>query len=190
MNARAGVLIPVAVAISAVFVVTPATIADATPRPRINQREEQNTSHPKTGYRAVAASSNLHYSTNAVRAGSEFLPAIGDWGNLMERITQLRSLRDGWIGEGSITPDRETLDWIDNNIRTLATSDAKISVIPLSDGTLSITWHKGATEFSAEVRSAEIYVFADDTATDQFTESIKPRTSAALAEALSLAPLS
>lgn len=66
------------------------------------------------------------------------------------RLSEMRSLNDGWAGEGSLAPRRET---IDNAFELMSLAPEDAEVTPETNGTVSLEWggchlEVGLTKFS------------------------------------------
>ena len=59
---------------------------------------------------------------------------------LIQRVEELRQLRDGWYGQGSIAPTKDVLLALDQIIPEIISSNNKIVIAPYGDGSIFLEW--------------------------------------------------
>lgn len=106
---------------------------------------------------------------------------MGSRAAFLEQIQPLKKLHDGWNGPGSLRPASQIISWLEQNKPLLAYADVDVHPVPVSDGSISLHWTRGEREFTAELRPDFVmYLFMDDTRTDEFVEKILPLDAGAL----------
>lgn len=103
---------------------------------------------------------------------------------MAERIDHLGTLSDGWVGEGSLAPDRAVLAWLAAHTKELGTL-REASLIPMEDGSVAVRWESGCCDLTAEVRpDLTLYTLVDNLESDELEERSEPLTDAALSRFL------
>ena len=92
---------------------------------------------------------------------------------IMRRIDALARLQAGWVGAGSLSPDPEVLSWLNSHRQLLANSGHPVSLVPIEDGSVAITWASASREYRAEVRAGQmLYTFVDYLDSDDYEEEL------------------
>ena len=94
-------------------------------------------------------------------------------GALMDRLSKLEELSNGWLGAGSLAPDPSVIALLRTHPDLVTTSPNRISVLPLRDGSIALQWTVGDDEFVAEIHSDKtLHLIADRVAADDVEEFI------------------
>ncbi|MCU1598545.1 MAG: hypothetical protein JWQ47_2284 [Glaciihabitans sp.] len=180
---------PIAVGIGLGTVVTVGALglAMALPQASAYSPEDGHVEHsPNEGYRPVRASTTVYQSLRA-QVGMVTAKTVEARGGqaILTKLADLRDLDDGWYGPGTVKPSQNLLNWVSVNADAIASNAGDVTVYALADGGVGLHWSQSAMEYTAELRpNNEIYLFADNTLTDEYRSETRPLTAQNLSAVL------
>jgi hypothetical protein len=99
----------------------------------------------------------------------------------MERLREVSGLADGWLGQGSLAPDKGVISWLEGHIAIVTSPSFSVSIIPAPDGSVLLQWSVDQVEYTAELRpDGFLLELVDDPANEDVAEAAIPLSAAAL----------
>lgn len=150
--------VKVKVAVAAATIFLAPVSAHSIPRPDVPHYRENTGEGAILTYRPKA----IAYSNSSIplTASTQHDAAAAPLGvEFMKTVTDLRELRDGWLGESSLAPTSVAIDEL---VAAHTAIDAEARISPAADGSIVVEWESHDREYLVSIERDNSIVFVEE----------------------------